>query len=264
MPDERLRFGFGANWERYLRDLDDERVAIAKDALAALIGRDLTGARFLDVGSGSGIHSLAAWSLGADVHSFDFDPDSVACTEALRDRAGATNWVVEEGSALDREYLESLGTFDVVYSWGVLHHTGAMWEAIANTTSLVAPGGVLALAIYNYQPGATERWTWVKRRYNASGRVGRAVLLGLSFLRLWLRPMARDLFRRGDPRGSWKEYSARGMDPKVDLVDWVGGYPYEAATPEDVIRFVSERGYAGEVVSREYGHGCNQFRFVRN
>src|SRR6266516_5946417 len=130
---------------------------------------DLHGRSFLDVGSGSGLFSLAAKRLGAiRAHSFDYDPDSVACTGEMKRRfyADATSWTIEQGSVLDTTYLRSLGTFDVVYAWGVLHHTGDMWRGLGNVTDLVAAGGRLFIAIYNDQGSTSQRWRAIKRLYN--------------------------------------------------------------------------------------------------
>jgi 2-polyprenyl-3-methyl-5-hydroxy-6-metoxy-1,4-benzoquinol methylase len=127
------RFEFGANWALFLGLMNDERIDQAVESLKMMLGvSDLQGRRFLDAGSGSGLFSLAARKLGATVHSFDFDPASVACTKELKRRYFPDDgaWTIEEGSVLDQEYLLRLGQFDVVYSWGVLHHTGAMWQAL--------------------------------------------------------------------------------------------------------------------------------------
>src|SRR5713226_6998608 len=144
------RFAFGENWARFLALLDDQRIRDAEESLQSKLEvENLAGKSFLDVGSGSGLFSLAARRLGARVHSFDYDPQSVACTLELRRRyfPDDEEWKIEEGSALDTNYLKSLGTFDVVYSWGVLHHTGAMWQALEHVVGAVAPGGKLFIAI---------------------------------------------------------------------------------------------------------------------
>ncbi len=138
------RFEFGANWTRFLRLLNEDRIKQAEQSLRDMLGfDDLTDKRFLDIGSGSGLFSLAARRLGASVHSFDYDLQSVACTQELKHRyfPDDTAWVVDEASVLDREYLSRLGQFDVLYSWGVLHHTGAMWQALENVAPLVNGGG---------------------------------------------------------------------------------------------------------------------------
>ena len=173
------RFAFGDNWQHFLKLLDEERIAEAVASLKTMLQTDsLEGRSFIDVGSGSGLFSLAARRLGARVLSFDYDPQSVACTAELKRRYGADDaaWVVKTGSVLDTAYLDTLGTFDVVYSWGVLHHTGAMWQALANVDRLVAKTGngdgnsngrgKLFIALYNHQPFASRYWTAVKKLYN--------------------------------------------------------------------------------------------------
>ncbi len=175
------RFEFGKNWAWFLQTLNDEKIDEAVASLQKMLEtQSLAGRTFLDIGSGSGLFSLAARRMGARVHSFDYDPQSVECTAELKrlyfpaDRS----WTVEPGSALDVDYLKSLGQFDIVYSWGVLHHTGDMWKALDNAASLVAPGGKLFISIYNDQGTASRRWTKVKKLYNQLPR-------GLRFLVVW-------------------------------------------------------------------------------
>lgn len=134
----RQRFEFGKNWTQFLTLLDESRIAEAEKSLRQMLEvESLAGKRFLDIGSGSGLFSLAAKRLGASVHSFDYDPQSVACTSELKRRyfPNDPDWVVEEGSALDAAYVQSLGKFDIVYSWGVLHHTGQMWQALESLSA---------------------------------------------------------------------------------------------------------------------------------
>jgi 2-polyprenyl-3-methyl-5-hydroxy-6-metoxy-1,4-benzoquinol methylase len=261
------RFEFGKNWTNFLRVLDEDRIERAVASLRRLLGvSDLRGASFVDVGSGSGLFSLAAHRLGARVRSFDYDAASVACTTELRRRYGtaANDWSVERGSVLDKAFLASLGQFDVVYSWGVLHHTGAMWEAIDNAASLVAPGGTFAIAIYNDQGVWSRRWTALKRFY-CSGPFGKAVMCATYIPAVVARQLAADLFWMRNPTKYYTEYSAsRGMSVFYDWFDWLGGYPFEVAKPEVVFKFGKDRGFEMTNLTTCGGSvGCNEFVFRR-
>jgi len=262
------RFGFGKNWARFLADIDEERIERAAGSLSLMLETtDLTGKTFLDVGCGSGLFSLAARRLGAKVRSFDYDTESVACTDELRRRfsRGDVDWVVEQGSILEDAYLAALPRFDIVYSWGVLHHTGALWEAVDKTAALVSPGGILFIAIYNDQGKRSRRWLGVKRLYNRLPRALRWAVLWPAFVRLWGPTFVRDTLK-GRPLATWRGYSKgpRAMSPWRDVVDWVGGYPFEVATPEAVVAFCTARGFSlrrKKTVGE--GLGCNEFVFVR-
>ncbi len=265
------RFEFGANWARFLSVLNEGRIAQAEKSLREMLGvSDLPDKRFLDVGSGSGLFSLAARRLGAVVHSFDYDPKSVGCTQELKRRyfPGDSQWLIEEGSVLDRDYLGRLGQFDVVYSWGVLHHTGAMWQALENIAPLVASGGQLFIAIYNDQGGWSRRWRILKRIYNVLPRFARKpyalAVMGpreLKFLAICiLKGRPGDYFAN---ILNYSESSLRGMSYWHDLIDWIGGYPFEVAKPEEIFSMYRGKGFdllqlrtcAGSIA-------CNEFVFT--
>jgi 2-polyprenyl-6-hydroxyphenyl methylase/3-demethylubiquinone-9 3-methyltransferase len=224
----------------------------------------LDGLMFLDVGCGSGLFSLAARRLGARVHSFDYDPQSVACTQELKRRyyEGDADWRIEQGSVLDRAYLDRLGTFDIIYSWGVLHHTGDMWRALANVAPLVVPGGRLFIAIYNDQGYLSKRWKTIKRIYNQIKWI-RPFLLIYGWIHAWGMNTLLDFYHLR-PFSSWRAYKEeRGMSPWWDVVDWIGGWPFEVATPEAIFRFYRDRGFRLQELVTRQGYGCNEFVFVK-
>ena len=254
-----LRFGFGNNWKHFLGVLNEERIAESIRSLQQMLGvESLAGKSFLDAGSGSGLSSLAARRLGARVYSFDYDEESVACTNELRNRffQDDAQWEVSQGSVLDPDYLAELGQFDVVYSWGVLHHTGDMQKAFENITKCVAPTGQLYIAIYNDQGPISRYWLWVKRHYNrgASWRVP------LTAMHMPYLLGARYAIRAASGRLGQE----RGMSLWYDMKDWLGGYPFEVARPEQVFDFFSARGLCLKSIKTCGGRqGCNEFVFTR-
>ncbi len=264
---DRYRFKFGENWTRFLTVLDETRIERAVDSLCRMFTvRSLEGRSFLDIGSGSGLFSLAARRLGARVCSFDYDEQSVACTRELKSRyfPSDTDWRVEKGSVLDREYLSGLGKFDIVYSWGVLHHTGAMWQALENACLPLQDGGSLCVAIYSDQGRRSRYWAAIKKLYNRLPPPLRFLVLGPSFAAMWGPSAVADIMD-GQPLRSWRsQILARGMSPWRDTIDWVGGYPFEVAAPEQIFRLFHAREFSLEAMSTcGRGHGCNEYLFKK-
>ena len=259
------RFAFGQNWQRFLSLLDESRISRAQESLRQMLEvSDLHGRTFLDIGCGSGLFSLAARRLGARVHSFDYDPQSVACARELRARyfPEDANWRVEEGSALDTEYLTGLGAFDVVYSWGVLHHTGAMWRAIDRAASMVAADGLLALALYRRTP-LCGLWRIEKRLYARAPRWAQSVIRGL-FKIAYVMALAAS--GRNPCRYIAAYVGNRGMDWRHDVHDWLGGYPYESVRPVEVKRRLAATGFETVKIKETHpplagllGTGCDEF-----
>ncbi|NLO92145.1 MAG: class I SAM-dependent methyltransferase [Elusimicrobia bacterium] len=262
-----LRFSFGKNWRDYLRSLNTHKIEQAENSLRAMLRvRNLEGKTFLDAGSGSGLFSLAARRLGAKVTSFDYDAVSVECTESLK-QAYCKNdayWTVLRGDVLDAQWLASLGRFDVVYSWGVLHHTGDMRRALDNARSAVKDGGQLFIALYNDQGVQSSFWKAVKYSYNRLPASVRGALILPALARIWGPTLVKDTLKLS-PLRTWNSYSMeRGMSPWHDVLDWVGGYPFEVAAVDDVIRLMDGKGFALSNLKTVFGgHGCNEYVFHR-
>jgi len=263
------RFSFGRNWASFLKRLNEARIAEAEKNLIEFLGEEsLAGRSFLDVGSGSGLSSLAARRLETQVTSFDYDGQSVACTEELRRRylPDDPSWIIKQGSVLDTEYLAGLGQFDIVYSWGVLHHTGAMWQAMANLKPMVKTGGLLFIAIYNDCGEVSRSWLERKRRYNALPRVFRPFYAIYVWMPQELRSLASSM-RSGELRTYIRELtsasSGRGMSWLHDVIDWVGGYPYEYASVRDIAEFYRRDGFEPVKIRENKSYGCHQLVFKR-
>lgn len=261
------RFEFGENWANFLSVLNDERINFARQTLADLLkSTTLENKTFLDIGSGSGLFSLAARQMGATVFSFDYDPKSVACTKELKRRYfnDDEKWSIKEGNILDNDWITTLGQWDIIYTWGVLHHTGAMWQALDNVDKLVKPGGLLVVSIYNDQGGNSRRWHSIKRRYNQGNKCIKNFYIFFIGTYYNSRHIATGLLRHRDPFHAWKERKRnRGMSIKHDLIDWVGGYPFEVAKPEKIFDFYFQKGYQLTKLFTSGGIGCNEYVFKK-
>jgi len=260
------RFEFGKNWQKFLSRINEASILVAENSLQEMLGlHEFSGKRFLDIGSGSGLFSLAARRLGARVHSFDYDPHSVACTLELKRRyfPDDPDWTIGQGSVLDVDYLKSLGPHDIVYAWGVLHHTGQMWQALANAQLAVAPQGKLFIAIYNDQGIKSILWKRIKEIF-CSGPLGKTSIILLFFPYYIIRGIAADLLRMKNPLRRYLDSYERGMSLVTDWLDWLGGLPFEVAKPEEIFAFYRDRGFnLINLMTCGCGHGNNQFVLER-
>lgn len=256
-----ITFSFGENWKDLNKSVTEKEIARSIEDIIHWIGKEsIEGKRVLDLGSGSGIHSLGFFRLGAaELVSFDYDKHSVSATTEHWERAGKpANWKVMHGSILDKQFIAGLGTFDLVYSWGVLHHTGSMWEAINNALTMVKPGGLFYITLYkdnNYEKSVAK-----KEKFNASSAFGKRMMINKEIL----KHMAKRAVRFKNPF-AWNQKLERGMNVYHDIVDWLGGLPYEAANEDEMLQW----GYANNVkmlriqCMGNYG-SCSYYLFQKN
>ena len=265
--DSEARFEFGHNWYDFIRkNFGAEKVKLSQEHMLSFLKRtDLSGLSFLDIGCGSGLHSIAALQAGAGlVYSFDYDQDSVNATVYVKQQIGEPDsWTIEQGSVLDDDYMAHLAQFDLVYSWGVLHHTGDVWHALRNAAERVKPGGLLYIALYSadvqVDPPA-EFWLDIKRKYVASGWLHRRQM---DLWYIWRFYMNRRIWNLPRFFMRIREYEkGRGMSLFTDVRDWLGGWPMEFVYDADAIAFCEGLGFKLKRLAT--GEANSEFLFVRN
>jgi 2-polyprenyl-3-methyl-5-hydroxy-6-metoxy-1,4-benzoquinol methylase len=263
--NEEKHYEFGENWEKFLGSIDDDSVEASMEALKSFFSLEtFDNKTFLDIGCGSGLSSLSAIKMGAkSVTSFDYDLNSVNACKILRGNYSINNWDITIGNILDKEFVNNLSTYDIVYSWGVLHHTGSMYEAIKKSADLVKPGGLFMIGIYNKKTPFTEIMHKIKKRYCYSGYIVRGVIKYSYFCLSALYKIIK--VRRQFFKDIYNYKNKRGMNYWRDLDDWIGGYPYECATPEEIHTFVQTLEF--ELIKNKVGTSfstVNQYLFIKN
>lgn len=249
-----ITFSFGENWKSYLETISEDDIRSSMQDIEAWLGEGIVkGKDVLDIGSGSGLHSLAFYLLGAkSVRSIDVDPNSVEATRSLWEKSEKSdNWRVEHASILDDAFVKTLDDYDIVYSWGVLHHTGDMWKAIDNTFDLVRQNGHLWISLYA-KGRRYPKHLALKQKYNAASDFGKSWMVNLRIA----GKMVGRLFRGKNPF-IWNRTRARGMNVYHDLVDWLGGLPYEVATPDEVVVRARPHGFVLERIKVAREGGCS-------
>jgi 2-polyprenyl-3-methyl-5-hydroxy-6-metoxy-1,4-benzoquinol methylase len=268
LTDERAmkQFDFGANWADFSANAASrERAEQARAQFMRLMqGVELQGRTFLDIGFGQGFSLLSAQSMGARVVGCDINPK---CHEVIeRNRAlfpglEAAAIPLQVGSILDANVVSALrrmpesgeAGFDIVHSWGVLHHTGDMRLALANAVSLVRPGGIFVAAIYN-RHWSSLPWLAIKAAYVHSPRLLQKMMVGGLYPVIWLAKLA---VTRKNPKAM-----DRGMDFYYDVVDWVGGYPYEYASVHEMEAICRPLGLSlVRAIDAKVPTGCNELVF---
>lgn len=257
----KIRFNFGDNWKDFSDNvLQEQSLKEAVDSLDELVGKDtISDKTFLDIGCGSGLFSIAAVKLGAKkVIGFDLSKESVDAS-----KQNAKRFLSEEEGAGIKFFQQSIfectpenmGKFDIIYSWGVLHHTGDMWSALQESMNLLDDTGLLVIAMYN-RHWSSPIWEKIKYIYNISPAFLQKVMI---FVFYFIIVIAKFLVTFKNP---FKK--RRGMDFYHDVIDWIGGYPYEYATCDEIVQFCEHKNLIlSKFVKAGVPTGCNEFVFLK-
>tara|TARA_Y100001978_G_scaffold159054_1_gene144831 strand:- start:6950 stop:7783 length:834 start_codon:yes stop_codon:yes gene_type:complete len=266
------RYKFGNNWkefiEKNLNDISINQAIISTKKVLEESQIDLKNKTVIDIGSGSGLFSLVALELGAKfVLSFDYDPDSVNCTKKLLSIRKFDNrrYKCLEGSILNDSFISTLGQFDLVYSWGVLHHTGKIYKALENSSKLVKKDGLIFISLYQ-KTILDFFWVIEKKIFNLSSK-----LVQLYIFKTYIFIIKLAYFLKGKSlKKVIKNYSSnRGMNFYNDAYDWLGGYPYQGIDTKECIKFYSNLGFENILLKKRskffsFSSGCNEFIFKKN
>ena len=262
MPLEK-RFTFGKNWSKFVdSQFNPERlegsIRVFQDFTSLQV---LSSKTFIDVGCGSGLHSLAAHKMGAKkITSFDFDPKAVDATAKLKTMAGSpSNWAINQGSVLDLDFVSSLGKFDFVYSWGVFHHTGSVWEAIKNTSTLVASEGQMYFALYSLDVQPNAEYCLKTKEKEVRSSYFRKMVMEQSYLYTYY--YSSSILQRIIGLFKGESGRIRGMELMTDVRDWLGGWPMEFVLDDEVVSFVDKLGY--QITNIKKGEACTEFLFKK-
>ena len=262
-----MRYEFGKNWQSFNKSfLSLERINIVKESFLNFLHLDnLDGKTFLDIGSGSGLQSLAAYNAGAErIFSFDYDSNAVEATKSLWRKSGRPkNWTICQGSILDSEFVNSLGEFDIVYSWGVLHHTGDLWNALKNSKLPLKSDGVLYVSLYAkeaYQDPPQEYWLELKQKYNKAGFIERKKIEITYIYQILMDSKIRNIYRLIKMIITYKKN--RGMALWTDIKDWLGGWPMEFSSANEVYTYSLNKLNLC-LINLKMGSGCTEYLFEK-
>ena len=263
------RFKFGKNWKSFVKEnLTDkslnEAIRCTKKTLEKA-NINIQNKEIIDIGCGSGLFSLVILKLGAKhVTCVDYDPDSISCTTELLKSQNykEDNFACIEGSILDESFVEKLGKYDLVYSWGVLHHTGDLLKAIKNSTLLIKEDGSIFISLY--QKTILDRfWKIEKRFYSGTSKFFKLIINNI-----WVLKTRISFALKGRSFNQMiSSYDqGRGMNFYKDVYDWLGGYPYEGITPKACISIFLKLGFTNTYLNRTgkywaLSSTCNEFVF---
>lgn len=224
-------------WTQHLPKIEKQIEFLNK-----LIGRDnIENKIVLDAGCGTGIAAISFKKLGANkVIGIDISKKSLLTAKKLAEEAGVKLKFIT-GDLLN---LPLKGNFDIIHSFGALHHTGDTKGAFANLINLLGENGQFYLALY-----------WRTR---------------LTFLHQFIRKILRLL-----PESAWepiskfitkfmvgKKKTQRGFDGYGEALDWLCVPHRDHYRPEEIKKWFKEYNMQSELLVKQTGRFKSTSNFV--
>jgi 2-polyprenyl-3-methyl-5-hydroxy-6-metoxy-1,4-benzoquinol methylase len=133
--------------EEYFNEVSAKRYRVEPHILDFAGFHLWRGRRVLEIGCGIGSDAEQFARHGADYVGIDISDESINLCRR-RFRVQDVHGEFHRGSVTDLEFLKHLGKFDLVYSYGVLHHFPSMDQHLANIAKVLEPGGELRFMVY--------------------------------------------------------------------------------------------------------------------
>lgn len=258
------QFNFGENWENFSKNqLSSTKIQEAKkDFVKFFQNESIKNQTFIDIGFGQGMSLLIANTLGAITVGNDINPLSEKVLEFNKSYFSDIKEIsipIIIGSILKESTLNAIRQineqYDIVHSWGVLHHTGEMWEAINNSSELVNKNGKFIIAIYN-KHWSSPLWHTIKKTYNYSPKFIKKLIISIFYFIILIAKFSVTF------KNPFKK--ERGMSFYYDVIDWVGGYPYEYANKEEIQTYIENLGFQLIYYNKaQVPTGCNEYVFKK-
>ncbi|HVL31162.1 MAG TPA: class I SAM-dependent methyltransferase [Solirubrobacteraceae bacterium] len=238
-----IQSSFGSEWTQLEYDTDrvwGQSLELRREiALRELDceAADLEGKLVLDAGCGAGLLSYLLWEMGARVVAADITTSVNAAQRYLRSR-GADGVDFVQADLLNPPFRA--GSFDIVFSGGVLHHNPDTRAALDAIAPLVAPGGQIYAWLYGPTPGLAHRVRTLVRKVV----VPLPPTAQRSLMRVWTaQSIARQQLRRRTGRAR-PDDGVTYREKLVTLLDhYTPRYRWEH-TPEELSAWYRELGLA--------------------